>query len=404
MQNKNLTDLYTLEPETESETENTKRKPKKLLPLYITAGVLGVIIIVLLIVAISFQRDFSGASRKGDLCTVVIPQGSSVSQIANRLEEAGAIDNALLFRVYSRMAKTENSYHYGDFTFENDIGFKAIADLLINGGKKAETVTVTIPEGTTIRDYTKNVNNKNVTVVGIATLLKSAGVCQESDFLEALDNVDFSSNLLKSINKTKTYYPLEGYLFADTYEFYFCGCKKCSPKNGQDKVCTSKECAKKAIDRMLSRTEEIITDEMVQNAKKMGYSIHEMLTLASIIQLESGIDINEMPNVSAVFHNRLKDKAHFPYLGSSPTIYYDKSMNGDGRYDTQNIAKGLPPGPLCASGAAAINAAFLPTENFNYTYFVTDSNGKFYYNTSESGHSATIKKLQSEGKWIYEYY
>ena len=145
-------------------------------------------------------------------------------------------------------------------------------------------------------------------------------------------------------------------------------------------------------------------DIMIANAEKMGYSIHEMLTLASIIQLESGIDTKEMPNVSAVFHNRLKAPGSFPKLGSSPTIYYDKTMNGDGRYDTQNVADGLPPGPVCSSGEAAIKAAFLPTENFSYTYFVTDSDGKFYYNSSASGHSSTIKKLQSQGKWIYEFY
>jgi UPF0755 protein len=155
---------------------------------------------------------------------------------------------------------------------------------------------------------------------------------------------------------------------------------------------------------MIQRTEEVITDEMIANAKKMGYSINEMLALASIIQMESGIDTKEMPNISAVFHNRLNDPVHFGHLGSSPTIYYDKSMKGDGRYDTQNKAIGLPPGPICSSGAAAIEAAFLPTENFGYTYFVTDKDGKFYYNKNEAGHQATIKQLQNAGKWIYEYY
>jgi UPF0755 protein len=111
-----------------------------------------------------------------------------------------------------------------------------------------------------------------------------------------------------------------------------------------------------------------------------------------------------MANVSAVFHNRLNNPSRFPYLGSSPTIYYDKTMNGDGRYDTQNICKGLPPGPVCAPGEAAIKAAFLPTKNFEFTYFVTDSDGKFYYNTSPAGHQSTINKLQSQGKWIYELY
>lgn len=406
MENEKNIDITELETENADNTENTEpQKPrKKHTALYIVLGVIAAIILSVVIVITSALADYNGTSRKGDTCTVIVPQGSAVSTIADKLKEAGAIDSALLFRVYSRLAGTETLYQYGVYEFKDNIGFEAIAELLISQGTKAETVTVTIPEGTTLYDYTKNVNNNNVTVVGIATLLKNAGVCQPDDFFAALSEVDFSSELLSSIDKVNTYHPLEGYLFADTYEFYFCGCKTCAGDKGTDKDCLSKECAKKAIERMLTRTEEVITDEMVKNAKNMGYSIHEMLTLASIIQLESGIDTKEMANVSAVFHNRLNSPSKFPRLGSSPTIYYDKSMNGDGRYDTQNVTEGLPPGPVCSSGEAAIKAAFLPTENFDYTYFVTDSDGKFYYNSSESAHQSTIKKLQNAGKWIYEYF
>lgn len=389
------------------ETENKKRenKPKKKhTALFVVLGIILALIISAVIILASAYADYKGTARKGELCTVTIPQGAAVSTIANRLEDAGVINSALLFRVYSRLAGTETLYQYGVYEFKNNIGFEAIAQLLISQGTKAETVTVTIPEGTTLCDYTKNVNNKDVTVLGIATLLKNAGVCQPDDFFAALENVDFSSELLLSIDRENTYYALEGYLFADTYEFYFCGCTECAGDKGKAKECESKTYAEKAIKRMLDRTEEVINNEMVKNAEKMGYSIHEMLTLASIIQLESGIDTKEMPNVSAVFHNRLNKPSHFARLGSSPTIYYDKSMNGDGRYDTQNVAKGLPPGPVCSSGEAAIKAAFLPTKHFDYTYFVTDSDGKFYYNSSESAHQSTIKKLQNEGKWIYEYF
>ncbi len=399
MENEKSIDLAVL-----SEDDETVIPVKKRTVLYIILGIIAVLIITGIIIVVSALADYNGTSRKGDICTVNIPQGASVSTIANLLEDAGAIDNALLFRVYSRLSGSEGLYQYGIYEFKNDIGFEAIADLLITKGAVAQTVTVTIPEGTTLYDYTKNVNKKDVTVPGIGTLLSKKGVCKAEDFFAALEEVDFSSRLLSTADKENTYYPLEGYLFADTYEFYFCGCTACDPENGKSKDCSSKECAQKAVKRMLSRTEEIITDQMVKNAEDMGYTIHEMLTLASIIQLESGIDTKEMPNVSAVFHNRLSNPSSFPMLGSSPTIYYDKSMKGDGRYDTQNKAKGLPPGPLCSSGEAAIKAAFLPTENFKHTYFVTDSDGKFYYNSSAAGHSATIKQLQNAGKWIYEYY
>ena len=377
-------------------------KKKKI--LIIVLSVILAVTAAIGVVAGMAYADFTGASRKGETVRVIIDQGSPVSVIAQRLEEAGAVDSALLSRVYAKLSKTETQYKYGVYEFKDNIGFEAIAQRLITQGAKAETVSVTIPEGTTIKDYTKNVNNKDVTVMGIGTLLSSAGVCQAEDFYAALDEVELDTELLRSIDTENTYYPLEGYLFADTYQFYFCGCKACAGDKGKDKECVSKDCAKKAVARMIQRTEEVITDEMIANTKKMGYSINEMLALASIIQMESGIDTKEMPNVSAVFHNRLNDPAHFGHLGSSPTIYYDKSMKGDGRYDTQNKAIGLPPGPICSSGAAAIEAAFLPTENFGYTYFVTDKDGKFYYNKNEAGHQATIKQLQNAGKWIYEYY
>lgn len=371
--------------------------------LIIVAAVLLALIIAVVIIASSIMSDIKGTSRNGELCTVVVPQGATVSDIANILEEAGAVNNALVFKIYAKLKLDGTSFKYGTYEFKNNISFDEIAKILSTQGQKALTVKVTIPEGTTLRDYTKNVNDKDVTVVGIATLLSKAGVCKTDDFFAALDKVDFSSSkLLSTIDKENTYYPLEGYLFADTYEFYFCGCKTCAGDKGKEKDCESAACAEKAIKRMLERTEEVITDEMIKNAEDMGYTIHEMLTLASIVQLESGIDTKEMANISAVFHNRLNKPSKFPMLGSSPTIYYDKSMNGDGRYDTQRYAKGLPPGPVCSSGKAAIEAAFMPTQDFEYTYFVTDNTGEFYYNTTESGHHATIKKLQNEGKWINE--
>ncbi len=379
----------TTETTLKTENEEPKKKKKKHIVLWIVLGLLAVIILFCAYIYFSYTSDYNGGEKSGEYIIVKIPEGSNVSDIADILEESDLISSSLYFRFYSKMSETESLYRYGTFKIEKGCGYEEIAEILINGGEQAKSVTVTIPEGTCLYDYVKNVNGKEVTVPGIGSLLEKAGVCTKEDFYAALDKVELEGRLLSSVDKENTYYALEGYLFPDTYDFF---------------DYDSKECAKLAIEKMLKHTEEVITDEMIENARKMGYSIHEMLTLASIVQLESGIDTDEMANVSAVFHNRLNNPASFAYLGSSPTIYYDKTMNGDGRYDTQNTAKGLPPGPVCSPGAAAIKAAFLPTENFEYTYFVTDSDGKFYYNTSDAGHRSTIKKLQASGKWIYELY
>ena len=218
--------------------------------------------------------------------------------------------------------------------------------LVMTEGAKAENVTVTIPEGTGINDYIKNVNGEDVTVKGIATILEEAGVCTKSDFIYALNEVEFEdSRLLENCNVGKTYYALEGYLFPETYNFY---------------SYDSAECAKMVVERMIAQTDKRITDEMYNRAEELGYTMNEILTMASVIQMEAGQNFKEMKNVAAVFYNRLNDKNEGT-LGSSPTCYYGESFkNDDGRYNTYDV-KGLPPGPLCSPGLEAIKAAlYLP--------------------------------------------
>ena len=357
---------------------------------FIIIGAITLIAIIIAIFAVSVICDYNGSSRNGDICKITIPQGSSVSAIANILEENGVVDSALAFRIYSKLAKTESKYHFGSYEFKNDIGFEEIAKLLITKGQKAQTKTVTIPEGTSIYDYTKNVNKKDVTVPGIATLLEKAGVCDKEAFFEALSEIQLDSKLLKNASSDKAYVALEGYLFPDTYDFYI----------GED----SKKYAKLAIEKMIAKAESVITDDMYKRADEMGYTINQILTMASIVQMESGQNGNEMVNVAGVFYNRLNNPDKFPTLGSSPTCYYGTfNPSDDHRYDTYKI-KGLPPGPLCSPGEKAIKAALYPTENTPYFYFVTDKNGKFYYHKTSAEQTATINRLQNEGNWIYEYF
>ena len=154
---------------------------------------------------------------------------------------------------------------------------------------------------------------------------------------------------------------------------------------------------------MVSECEDRITQTMHDRAREMGYTINEIITMASIIQMEAGQSTKEMANVAAVFYNRLKSD-DFATLGSSPTCYYGGSFKrDDGRYDTYKV-KGLPPGPLCSPGIDAIKAALYPTENTEYYYFVTDKNGKFYFHKTLSEQNSTIAKLQQGNNWIYEYF
>ena len=374
---------------------NSKAKHKKNSALRALKGIIWVLAIIVVSVGLAVGVIYAGADYlglgfgRGDNTEMDIPMGSSTAVIADKLEQSGAVKLPIFFRIYSRLKGYDSSYKYGYYKFNTEIGYGEIADMLMSEGAKAENVTVTIPEGTGINDYTKNVNGEDVVVKGIATILEEAGVCTKSDFIYALNEVKFDdSKLLGNCNVGKTYYSLEGYLFPETYNFY---------------SYDSAECAAMVVERMIAQTEKRITDEMYARAEEMGYTMNEILTMASIIQMESGQNFKEMKNVAAVFYNRL-DSASEGTLGSSPTCYYGESFkNDDGRYNTYKV-KGLPPGPLCSPGIDAIKAALYPTENSPYYYFVTDSDGKFYYHETLAEQEKTIKSLKQGNKWIYEYF
>ena len=396
------------------EDEIKIKKPKKNRKKKSDSPIKGIIWVVsIIVVSITLAvgiiyggADFTGIGfGRGEDVVMDIPMGTPAAKIADKLEESGAVKVPLLFRVYSKLMGYDNQFKYGLYTFNTEAGYKALCEMLINDGAKAETVEVTIPEGTGINDFTKNVNGEKVTVPGIATILENKGVCSKSDFYEALREAKRDSKLLSGADDVKTYYTLEGYLFPETYSFY-------SYDN-------SKECARLAVERMLKETENRITDEMFKRAEEMGYTMNEILTMASIVQMEAGIEVKteeakarletNMKGVAGVFYNRLDSVETGGTLGSSPTLFYgDSFKQDDGRYNTQgdndfSAIKGLPPGPLCSPGIDAINAALYPKSS-DYLYFVTDSSGNFYFHKTMAEQSATIAKLQQGKEWIYEYF
>lgn len=390
------------------ESQKPKKKHKK--TRNITKTVITVVLIFTISIGLAFGIIYAGADfvgigfGRGQDVTIEIEPGSSATKIADQLNDCGAVKIPILFRLFAKFKGYESQFKYGVYNFNTESGYKSIANMLITQGAKAESVTVTIPEGTGINDFTKNVNGENVTVPGIATLLENAGVCTKSDFLSAMNEVKLEGKLLSNADPDKTYYTLEGYLFPETYEFY-----------NYD----SKECAVLAVKRMIEETEKRITDDMYEKAEEMGYSMNEILTMASIVQMESGIEVktdeaksrllDNMKGVAGVFYNRLDSTETGGTLGSSPTLFYgDSFKQDDGRYNTQadnkfSAIKGLPPGPLCSPGIDAINAALNPKKS-DYYYFVTDSSGNFYFHKTLAEQNATIAKLKKGQQWTYEYF
>lgn len=232
-----------------------------------------------------------------------------------------------------------------------------------NGGKNmteppettSNVVRVTFPEGSTVAQ--------------IALLLEENGVCSAKEFMaQANAPLNLEGFNFSIPNAHERSFLLEGYIFPDTYEFY------------------RNESASSAIKRFLKNTQAKLTDDVIARCNELGYTVDEILTLASIIQEEAG-DPAEMVKVSSVIHNRLSSSS-YPRLQCDVATFYlrdfVKPYVDEARYEelidlynTYNCY-GLPAGPITNVGMDAINAALYPEET-DFYFFVTDSEGNYLY-------------------------
>ncbi len=331
-----------------------------------------VVSIILALSILSMGSDYIGVGpgKDGEEFIIEIPEGSDLSDIANILKENKVIKHKLLFKIYSKLKDYDEKYHDGAiYVICDDDGYSGIANKLVAAGNRISSVKIRIPERASVDDIIK--------------LLAEKGVGTEAELKKAINEAVYSYEFIEDIPEEKVYYRLEGYLFPDTYEFY----------NYDDK----EECARLAVDKMLSVMEARYDQELRIAAEKRGYSMHEVLTVASIIELEAcGGSLEEKQKIAEVFYNRLRRDGTNAKLESDPTTYYPY---GDGAYDTYK-SKGLPPGPLCSPSLTSIKAAVNPsTANPSHYFFVNDKNGRFYFSRTSTEHQNTINKLKKDGLW-----
>jgi UPF0755 protein len=311
---------------------------------------------------------------KNQICQVTITEGMSTAQVAETLEEAGAIEYPLLFRIYSKFKKYDGTYRYGVYEFNSNKGYDGIVEEL-QVGNEIQTVSIRIPEKATVDD--------------IIALFEENKVCTKAQFLTAMRDGEYQYDFIKYIPEEKVRYRFEGYLYPDTYSFF---------------VGESVENAHRAIDKMLNNLNSKLPDNYQKLCDDYGYSFHEVMTMASIVELEANGSPDEMKKVAAVFYNRLSwDEPK--YLGSTPTYNYpDNRYNTnapDGDDSTEDGYEGLPPGPQCSMTIDAIKGCLEPENPFSATYFVTDSDMNFYYMNSYSEFLKVIERLKANGKWTY---
>ena len=345
-------------------------------------GHAGLLIILLVIIALAggcvvhFQM-MTGPVNRSDRKTVVVevPSGSTTDSIGRTLAGKGLIRSAKTFRLYSKLKHLGASFQAGTYSLSPSMSMNEIAGIIAEG--KVTTERFTIPEG--YNEYE------------VAKKLAKEGLVNRKKFVQVVQTKDFSGEFpfLKNAQKGKN--RLEGYLFPDTYTV---------PLNaGEEEI----------VRTMLKGYQRTFTDAYRARAKGMGYSEQEILTIASIIERESGNE-KDKPKIASVIYNRLKKNmplqmdSTVQYVlklrGKNPDkILYD-DLKVDSKFNTYKNA-GLPPSPICSPGAQSIRAALHPAKT-KYLYFVVsdklDGSSVFsedyatFLKNSSKYHSAVSKK------------
>lgn len=323
-------------------------------------------------------------SKESESKIIYIDEGSTYSTIASKLKENNLIKSKLVYKVYLKLNPPVETLEYGEYVLKTNYDLEEMINILGKGSVSLqETVTVTFVEGKNMRYViSKITENFNITEEEVLNKLS------DENYLDTLIN-DYWF-LTDEIKNKDIYYSLEGYLYPDTYEFY-------ASADVDDIL-------RKMLSNMSKKLE--LYKENINSSK---YTLHQMLTLASIIELEAG-NTGDRQGVAGVFYNRLEDKWS---LGSDVTTYYAEKLDNFKRdlykseleecnaYNTRSncMAGKLPVSPICNPGLESITATITPT-NHDYYYFVADKNGKTYFNETNSGHTKTVNKLKSDGLWI----
>jgi len=299
----------------------------------------------------------SPAQKIDDQRVVQIREGTTLREVAVSLERDGIIKNRSVFLLWGRCMGYGRAIKAGEYLLSPTMSPLRVFGVLIKG--VGITYPVTIPEG---------YNRKQ-----IARVLDEKGITDRKAFLRISSDAEVARKYGISGQD------LEGYLYPDTYRF----------RHGMD--------ARKVIDVMVRRFREVLAPYK-KSIKKSHLSLEQVVTLASIVEKETG-STEERPKIASVFLNRLRKKMR---LESDPTVIYGlasfsgnltrKDLERPTRYNTYTI-KGLPPGPIASPGIEAIKAVLFPADT-DYLYFVSKNNGTHHFSTTLEEHNRAVLRYQ----------
>ena len=318
-----------------------------------------------------YYFDKNGINQPDTEYTLTIEKSDFENEVAVRLQQEGIIVSAIRFLGFIHENHPDFTWYNGIYSLTADMTYEEICQKLQNPDQKIEYVKFTVPEG------------KNI--IGVANIVEKSGLCTKDEFLKAADSYDYDYAFVKELaerDQSKIGYKLEGFLFPATYEF-------------RKDTATAKD----IVNQMLSAFTGYVTDDIIAKANDMGLSVNELITFASVIQVEA-FSQESMANISSVFWNRLNSS--YTRLESDPTKMYAESLSGlphyskamFDAYDTYACA-GLPVGPTNCPGMNTINAVLNPNDT-PYFYFVTDADGNFYFNKTYAEH---VNDCYAIGLW-----
>jgi len=312
-----------------------------------------------------------------EVIAIEIPLGSSTNEIGQILEDNGLIKNSTIFRFYIKF-RNHSNFQAGTYELSPSLTLEEIIAELQSGILMEEPIyRVTIPEGKTVEE--------------IATIYANQLNFTEDDFLEAVEDEDFIEQLmskypdllLDDILNEDLYVPLEGYLFAGTYDIF-----------------EEDPSAESIIDLMVERTNSLL-DAKIEEIDETDFSKHEILTLASVIERESKFS-EDRPKVARVYLNRLEENMK---LQSDITAFYGIEHKAVVTYDDIEIETpyntyvidGLPIGPINSPSEEAIDAVLHPEdEDFSKIYYFSRPNGETFYSDTLDEHNQIREEYRQE--------
>ena len=321
-------------------------------------GWLGGILYVLFVVLISgllagaawiLSTDVLGLGKEDKTVIVTVPKDFTIKEVTDMLHDEDVVRFKSLFKLFAKISHAEDKISGGTYELNANYDYRAIVTGMTKSGGKMVEVTVVIPEGYNLKQIFKT--------------LEEESVCFAEDLEDAAANYDFEYDFLdeSTLGDPRR---LEGYLFPDTYKFYM------------------NDTPSRVLGKMLDNFDAKFTDEYKEKAASMGYSMRDIVTVASIIEKEAAGD-KDRADIASVIYNRLKNTsgATMGYLQLDSTINYiiygtntEFSTEIDSPYNTYKY-QGLPAGPISNPGIAAIKAALNPNDT-GYYYFALNKDGE----------------------------